>query len=201
MLALRRDLSMSKYMRDPVRAHVGFAANMFNKMSMQCTLLSICVYMVSVMHICAGVTRFPFGVPHFIDTNHNLRNCRWVTRVSPPVASMTNFNHMNLYCTHAASYFYYVPPHSPGSILFATSHGQRPHLAYQTITFSNQSTFFLYGSILSYIFRVSWYCVWGSRIENQTRSQGLVHVGLKSLGTCQHPAACMGFRQKKTEHF
>ena len=74
MLALRRDLSMSKYMRDPVRAHVGFAANMFNKMSMQCTLLCICVYMVPVMHICAGVTRFPFGVPHFIDTNHNLRN-------------------------------------------------------------------------------------------------------------------------------
>ena len=58
---------------------------------------------------------------------------------------MTNFNHMNLYCTHAASYFYYVPPHSPGSILYATSHGQRPHLAYQTITFSNQSTVFLYG--------------------------------------------------------
>ena len=29
-----------------------------------------------------------------------------------------------------------------GSILFAASHGQRPHIAYQTITLSTQSTFF-----------------------------------------------------------
>lgn len=63
MLALRRELNMSKYMWDPVRAHVGFAANMFKKMSMQCTLLCICVYMVSVMHMCAGVTRFGRSTP------------------------------------------------------------------------------------------------------------------------------------------
>ena len=41
----------------------------------------------------------------------------------------------------------YVPPHSPGSILSTTSHGQRRHLAYQTITFANQSTVFLYGHL------------------------------------------------------
>jgi hypothetical protein len=58
---------------------------------------------------------------------------------------MTNLNPLNLYCTFAASYFYYVSQHSPGSILFAASHGQRPHLAYQTITLSTQSTFFFCG--------------------------------------------------------
>ena len=41
--------------------------------------------------------------------------------------------------------FYYVSPHSPGSILSSASHGQRPHLAHQTITLSNQSIFFRYG--------------------------------------------------------
>ena len=41
--------------------------------------------------------------------------------------------------------FYYVSPHSPGSILSAASHGQRPHLAHQTITLSDQSIFFRYG--------------------------------------------------------
>jgi hypothetical protein len=53
-----------------------------------------------------------------------------------------NFELLNRYCTFAASYFHYVSPHSPGSILFAASHGQRPHIAYQTITLSTQSTFF-----------------------------------------------------------
>ena len=41
--------------------------------------------------------------------------------------------------------FYYVSPHSPGSILSSASHGQRPHLAHQTITLSDQSIFFRYG--------------------------------------------------------
>ena len=41
--------------------------------------------------------------------------------------------------------FYYVSPHSPGSILSTASHGQRPHLAHQTITLSDQSIFFRYG--------------------------------------------------------
>jgi hypothetical protein len=58
---------------------------------------------------------------------------------------MTILNFLNLYCTFAASYFHYVSPHSPGSILFAASHGQRPHIAYQTITLSTQSTFFFCG--------------------------------------------------------
>ena len=40
---------------------------------------------------------------------------------------------------------YYVSPHSPGSILSSASHGQRPHLAYQTITLSDQSIFLRYG--------------------------------------------------------
>ena len=41
--------------------------------------------------------------------------------------------------------FYYVSPHSPGSILSSASHGQRPHLAHQTITLSHQSIFLRYG--------------------------------------------------------
>ena len=49
-----------------------------------------------------------------------------------------------LLCT-CRQLFYYVSPHSPGSILSAASHGQRPHLAHQTITLSDQSIFFRYG--------------------------------------------------------
>jgi hypothetical protein len=40
---------------------------------------------------------------------------------------------------------FYVSTHSPGSILSATSHGHGPHLAYQTITLSEKSTFLHYG--------------------------------------------------------
>jgi hypothetical protein len=41
--------------------------------------------------------------------------------------------------------FYYVSSHALGPILSAASHGQRPHLSYQTITLSDQSTSFGYG--------------------------------------------------------
>ena len=46
---------------------------------------------------------------------------------------------------YTPSAFYYVSTHSPGPILSAASHGQRPHLSYQTITLSDQGTCLRYG--------------------------------------------------------
>ena len=71
-----------------------------------------------------------------------------VTTLLPFVTHFCTVEHLELFdlslCT-CRQLFYYVSPHSPGSILSSASHGQRPHLAYQTITLSDQSNFLRHG--------------------------------------------------------